>query len=100
MENLKHFLAFIQLFLNKEAKPIFFQWLAEYFRENPIPTSNSNILDPLELMNSASVCSKLKCNRHHLAKLVSEGRIHATRHGNAFRFRRKDVQEYIDKEFS
>lgn len=99
MENLKHFLAFIQLFLKKEAKPVFFQWLTEYFRENPMPGNNSNSFDPLELLDSADVCKKLKCNRHYLYELVDANKIRVSRKGNALRFRRKDVQDYVDKEF-
>lgn len=100
MEDFKNFLAFVQLFLNRGAKPIFFQWLDEYFRNRPILSDNSNAFDPLALMDSTATCQLLKCNRHHLYSLIRQNKIKSSRKGKALRFRRKDVQEYIDKEFS
>lgn len=100
MDELKSFLVFIELVVNRHGKQIFFAWLQEYFRDHPVLSDNSNAFDPLDLMNSASVCSKLKCNRHHLSRLVREGKIRASRHGKAYRFQRKDVEAYIKREFS
>lgn len=99
MENLKHFLAFIQLLLNKEAKPVFFQWLDEYFRTHPLPSENSTTHDPLALLDSKEVCKLLKCNRHFLYELVDTNRIKFSRKGKALRFRRSDVMDHINTEF-
>lgn len=100
MEDIKSFILFIQLFLNRGAKPIFHQWLNEYFRDHPLPVSNSSMFDPLALMSSADVCKALKCNRHHLYSLLRENKISGIRKGNALRFRRQDIQDYLDREFN
>jgi excisionase family DNA binding protein len=99
MEDLKHFLSFVQLFLNRGAKPIVFQWLDEYFRNRHLLLDNSNALDPLTLLDSSDVCKLLKCNRHYLYELVDANKVKVIRKGNALRFRRKDVQDYIEREF-
>lgn len=100
MDDLKSFLVFIQLILNRDIKKIFFAWLDEYFLSHPLPSSNSNAFDPLALMSSADVCKTLKCNRHHLYSLLKENKISGIRKGNALRFRRQDIQDYLDREFN
>lgn len=99
MEDFTSFISFLQLLLNKKAKPIFFDWLSEYLRTHPLPGYNSAQYDPLALLDSTEVCKLLKCNRHYLYELVDANKIKFSRKGNALRFRRKDVEDHINKEF-
>lgn len=100
MDDLKSFLVFIQLILNRDGKKVLFAWLEEYFRTHPLPADNSTTHDPLALLDSKEVCKLLKVNRHYLYAQIEASKIKVSRKGNALRFRRKDVQEYIDKEFN
>jgi len=100
MDDLKSFLVFIQLILNRDGKKIFFAWLDEYFRNHPLPGDNSTTHDPLALMDSKEVCMLLKCNRHYLYNLIDTNQIKFSRKGNALRFRRHDILAYQNQLFN
>lgn len=99
MDDLKSFLVFIQLVINRHGKKLFFAWLEEFFRNHPLPGHNSPTHDPLALLDSAEVCKLLKCNRHYLYELIANNKIKFSRKGKALRFRRSDVMDHINSEF-
>lgn len=88
----------VQLFLAQFVKPFFWQLLDEYFiTKGFLQTQNKEDSSKgSSLLTTAEVSAILKFNRHKIYTFISDGELIAIEIGGEYRFKREDVDKFIN----